>query len=161
MHDSPTRVSYGPRFATIEVMRKLLIVFALGCGGGAGNLSGTESAPRPSPAEGGFQAQPAPVVREWVALGVPAPVTPAQQTLELGGHPGAVSSLLVKGVSGEPEIQHIRIEYMDKSIRGVDVGKRFVPGDGQVIELKEHRPIQKIIVFLDPDSQGSVEILGG
>ena len=74
---------------------------------------------------------------------------------------GPLSSLLVKGVSGEPEVQHIRIEYMDKSIRGVEVGRRFVPGDGQVIELPEHRPIEKIIVFLDPDTRGSVEILGG
>ena len=154
-------VSYGPAFATIADMRKTLVVtlFAVGCGGGPDRH--VQSTPRPSHAEGGFQAQPAPVVTDWVSLGSPAPVTPSQQTLELHGEPGAFSQLMVKGVSGEPEVAHIRIEYMDKSIKGVQVQRRFVPGDGQVIELKEHRPISKIIVFLDPDSQGTVEILGG
>jgi len=138
----------------------MVSVLAIGCGGSSGNLSNANSTPRPSPAEGGFQAPPQQVVATWVSLGSPAPISAVQQTLELGGEPGPVSQLLVKGVSGEPEIDLIQIEYMDKSLKGVELKKRFVPGDGQVIELKEHRPIRKIIVFIDPDTQGTVEILG-
>ena len=151
-------VSYGPRFAAILRMRKLLTItlFALGCGGGPG----MQPAPRPSPAEGGFQSQPAPVVRGWVPLGVPTQVTRMQQTLELGGAPGPITTLLVKGVSGEPEIDRIQVEYMDHTRKGVVLQKRFVPGDGQVVELESHRPIEKIIIFMDPDSEGTIEILG-
>ena len=162
MHARTRMVSYGARFATTKGMRKLLILMlAVGCGGGTGGLSNANSTPRPSPTQGGFQAEATPVVASWVNLGSPAPTTQSQQTLQLDGQGGPVSQLLVKGVSGEPEIDLIQIEYMDKSLKGVELHKRFVPGDGQVIELKENRPIRKIIVFIDPDSQGTVEIFGG
>lgn len=63
-------------------------------------------------------------------------------------------------MSGEPEIAQVQIEYMDKSVKKVDLNKRFVPGDGQVVELRENRPIEKIIFFMDPDSKGTFEIFG-
>src|SRR5512139_3787273 len=135
-----------------------IALFALGCGGA--NTSTVAPTPRPSPAQGGFQAQPPPVT-SWVNLGVPVEVTPIERRIDLGGQPGSIGQLMIKGVSGEPEIAQVQVEYMDHSIKRVDINKRFQPGDGQVIELKEDRPIQNIVVFLDPDSQGTFEIFGG
>ena len=140
-------------------MRKLtsIVVFAAACGGS--NLQTTEPPPRPEPAQGGFQAQQ-PAVEGWVNLGAPVEVSPMQRTLQLSGQGGQLGQILIKGVAGEPEIAQIQIEYMDKSVKKVDLNKRFVPGDGQVVELRENRPIEKIIFFIDPDSQGTFEIFG-
>jgi len=134
-----------------------LVVFAAACGGS--NLQTTEPPPRPEPAQGGFQAQQ-PAVEGWVNFGAPVEVSPIQRTLVMSAQGGQVAQLLIKGVSGEPEIAQIQIEYLDKSIKKVDINKRFVPGDGQVVELRENRPIEKIIFFMDPDSKGTFEIFG-
>lgn len=118
-----------------------------------------EPPPRPDPAQGGFQAEP-PRVEGWVNLGVPVEETSIQRTLYVDGHGGQIAQLLIKGVSGEPEVAQVQVEYMDKTVKRVDLNKRFMPGDGQVIELKVDRPIQKVTLILDPDSQGVVEIFG-
>ena len=138
-------------------MRKLVsvVVFALGCGGS----QTMEPPPRPEPAQGGFQAEQ-PRVEGWVNLGVPVEETPIQRTVYIDGQGGQIAQLLIKGVSGEPEIAQVQIEYMDKTVKRVDLNKRFMPGDGQVIELKTDRPIQKVTLILDPDSKGIVEIFG-
>ena len=138
-------------------MRKLVsvVVLALGCGGS----QSMDPPPRPSPAEGGFQAQQ-PRVEGWVNLGVPVEETPIQRTLYIQGHGGQIAQLLIKGVSGEPEIAQIQVEYMDKTVKRVELNKRFMPGDGQVIELRNDRPIEKITIITDPDSRGVVEIFG-
>ncbi|MBA3820444.1 MAG: hypothetical protein H0X17_16250 [Deltaproteobacteria bacterium] len=130
---------------------------ALGCGGAP--ITHVEPTPRPSMASGGFQAEQ-PRVEGWVLLGAPVAVTPIQHTITVAGQGGNIAQLLVKGVSGESEIAQITIEYMDKQVKRVDLQRKFLPGDGQVIELKADRPIDKIIVFLDPDSKGTFEIFG-
>jgi hypothetical protein len=140
-------------------MRKLLTV-VLVCGCGGSNVNTIEPAPRPSPEQGGFQATQ-PVVDSWIRLGTPVEVSPIQQNVDVGGRGGAIAQLLIKGVSGEPEIATVQIEYLDKTMKKVDLHRRFVPGDGQVVELKIERPIDKIIVHLDPDSRGTFEIFGG
>jgi hypothetical protein len=139
-------------------MRKLIFVFALGCGGA--NTSTVQQTPRPLAAEGGIRAEPPAVQQTWVNLGVPVEVSPIQRQLEVAGQGGAIDTLLIKGVSGELEISQVEIEFMDKSTKKVDLNRRFIPGDGQVIELREQRPIGKIIVYIDPDSNGVFEILG-
>jgi len=135
-----------------------MLVLVAGCGGK--DLTTVKSAPRPSATNGGFQADQ-PVVTEWVNLGTPSEVTPLQRTLQLNGYGGAIGQLLIKGVAGEPEIDRVQVEYVDKNVKSVELNKRFVPGDGQVIQLKEARPIEKIIVYTDPDSAGTFEIFGG
>ena len=141
-----------------HIMKKLILLgLVLGCGGGPMNT--VEPAPRPDPARGGIQAEQ-PAVEHWVNLGVPTEVTPLQRTLQISGHGGKIAQLLIKGVSGEPEIQQIQIEFADKSMKRVDLKKRLLPGDGQVVELRDERPIEKIDVFMDPDSTGQIEIFG-
>ena len=137
-------------------MHKLLsvVLFAGACGGAS-----VTPAPRPQPAQGGFQAPPA-AVEGWRNLGTPVEVSTMQRTLQLSGQGGRIATLMIKGVSGEPEIEQVVIEYMDQNQKTVDVKRRFVPGDGQVLELKDDRPINKIIVIMDPDSQGTFEIFG-
>ncbi|MDQ3367118.1 MAG: hypothetical protein M3680_16975 [Myxococcota bacterium] len=130
---------------------------AVGCA--APSATPVESTPRPNAASGGFQAQQ-PRVEGWVSLGVPVAVTPIQHTITVGGQGGNIGQLLVKGVSGEAEISQITVEYMDKQVKRVNVQRKLLPGDGQVIELKADRPIDRIIVFLDPDSNGTFEIFG-
>src|SRR5688572_26969548 len=107
----------------------VLLSVVLGCGGG--NLTTVEQTPRPQASQGGFQATQPPV-EGWVALGVPAYVSPSQRTLQISGSGGAIGQLLIKGVSGEPEISLVTVEFMDKSQKSVELHRRFVPGDGQV-----------------------------
>ena len=134
-----------------------IVAFVLGCGGS--DLTSVKPAPRPTPAEGGFQARQ-PAVEGWVHLGAPVEVTPLQRNVQVSGQGGQIAQLLIKGVSGEPEISQIQVEYADKGIKRIDINRRFVPGDGQVIELQESRPIEKIMIFMDPDSGGTFEIFG-
>jgi hypothetical protein len=140
-------------------MRKFLslVVFVGACGGS--NLSSVTPSPRPEPAEGGFQAQQAPS-EGWRNLGAMVEVSPIQRTIVLSGQGGKIATLMIKGVSGESEVEQVLIEYMDQAQKTVDVNRRFVPGDGQVLELKDDRPINKISIFLDPDSKGTFEIFG-
>lgn len=137
-------------------MRKLLSVVLF-----VGACAGSEVTPvqRPQPAEGGFQA-PQPPAEGWRNLGALVEVSPIQRTVQISGQGGKIATLMIKGVSGEPEVEQVLIEYMDQQQMKVDVNRRFGPGDGQVVELKDNRPINKITVFLDPDSQGTFEILG-
>jgi hypothetical protein len=139
-------------------MRKLLsLVVVVGCGGS--NINSIEPTPRPSPAQGGFQATQPPV-EGWVRLATPVEISPMQHNVQVSGQGGAIAQLLIKGVSGEPEVASLEVVYLDKSEKKVEIHKRFVPGDGQVVELKDERPIDKIIVYIDPDSKGTVEIFG-
>jgi hypothetical protein len=140
-------------------MHKLLSValFVGACGGS--DLTSVTPSPRPQPAQGGFQAQQQPA-EGWRNLGQPVEVSQIQRTLQLSGQGGKIATLMIKGVSGEPEIEQVLIEYMDQAQKKVDVNRRFVPGDGQVLELQDDRPINKIIVIMDPDSQGTFEIFG-
>jgi hypothetical protein len=140
-------------------MRKpFLMTMLLGAACGS-SMQTVEPTPRPSPDTGGYQATQ-PKAEGWVPLGDPVQITPIQQTIYVSGHGGNIGQLLVQGVSGEAEIHQIQIEYMDKGVKNVEVQRRFQPGDGQVIELRDDRPINKIIVFTDPDSQGTFEIFG-
>ena len=141
------------------LMHKLMsVVLFVGACGGA-DLTTVTPAPRPQPAQGGFQAQQPPA-EGWRNLGQPVEVSPMQRTIALQGQGGKIATLMIKGVSGEPEVEQVLIEYMDSNQKKVEIGRRFAPGDGQVIELKEDRPIKQITVFLDPDSQGTFEIFG-
>jgi hypothetical protein len=140
-------------------MRKLLGILLIAGGCGGSDLTSVTPPSRPQPAQGGFQAPPQ-SVEGWRNLGVPAEVSPIQRTIVLSGQGGKIATLMIKGVSGEPEIEQVIIEYMDKNQKKVDVNRRFVPGDGQVLELKDDRPIDKITIFMDPDSQGTFEIFG-
>ncbi|HLL23240.1 MAG TPA: hypothetical protein VK427_13980 [Kofleriaceae bacterium] len=142
-------------------MRKLTsLVFVVGCAGSnVQTVEPAQQSPRPDPAQGGFQARE-PVVEGWVDLGTPVTISPVERRIELAGRAGKIAQLMFKGVSGEPEIAQVRIVYMDKTERTVELNKRFLPGDGQVVELKEDRPIQTISIFLDPDSQGTFTVFG-
>lgn len=138
-------------------MRNLLtlLMFAAACGGAG---APTET-PRPSSETGGYRAEQ-PAVDTWQRLGTPVEIAPAQAVVEVGGTGGKIGALLIKGVAGEAEIEQIHIEYMDEQSKRVDLSKRFLPGDAQVIELREDRAISKITVILDPDSTGTFEIFG-
>jgi hypothetical protein len=134
----------------------ILLGAAIGCAPASTSM---EPAPRPSPASGGFQAQQ-PRAEAWVPLGDPVEVTELQQTIYVSGHGGNIGQLLIQGMTGEPEIAQIQVEFMDDAMKRVDLQKRFRPGDGQVIELRDDRPIKRIIVFIDPSSSGTYKIFG-
>src|SRR5688572_9903444 len=103
-------------------MHKLLsvILFLAACGGS--ELTSVTPSPRPQPAQGGFQAQPAPA-EGWRNLGAPVEVSQIQRTLQLSGQGGKIATLMIKGVSGEPEIEQVLIEYMDQAQKKVDVNR--------------------------------------
>lgn len=140
-------------------MRKLLslVLFVSACAGS--EVTTVQQPNRPQPAEGGFQAPP-PAVEGWRNLGAMVEISPIQRTIALDGQGGKIATLMIKGLTGEPEVEQVLIEYMDQNQKKVEVNRRFAPGDGQVIELKEDRPIKQISIFIDPDSQGTFEILG-
>lgn len=142
-------------------MQKLLTsVFVLAaCGGANVNDTTVLQTPRPSPATGGYQAE-TPPVEGWVSFGAPVETSPLQRTIHVQGAGGNIGQLYIKGVTGEAEISQIQVEYMDKGVKRIDLNMRFQPGDGQVVELREQRPISRIIVFIDPDTQGTFEVLG-
>jgi hypothetical protein len=70
------------------------------------------------------------------------------------------AQLLVKAVDGAPEIEQIQIEYDTHETRLVPFARRLAAGEGQVIELREKRPIAKIVVYTDPDSSGRYIVFG-
>lgn len=126
-------------------------------------LAGCASTPapvqRPSAASGGYRA-PQPKADRWVSLGAAVPTSPTQHTIEVGGAGGKIGTLMLKGIAGEAEVEQITITYMDEMQQSVDVQKKLLPGDAQVIELREDRVISRIIVIMDPDSNGQIELLG-
>lgn len=140
-----------------KLVASLFVVAA--CAGANVNDTTVQSTPRPSPATGGHQAETPPVA-SWVSFGMPRETSPIQRTIDVGGAGGNIGQLYIKGVAGEAEIQQIQVEYMDQGVKRIDLDMRFQPGDGQVIELREQRPISRIIVFIDPDTQGTFEVLG-
>lgn len=142
-------------------MRNLLIpsLLALAAGCAANSRPASEPQNRPAPATGGYRA-PEPRAEAWIALGPTMETSPIQRTVEVGGHGGRISNLMIKGVHGEPEVTQVIIEYMDRAQKKVELQKTFLPGDAQVIELREDRPIGRIIVFVDPDTQGELQIFG-
>ena len=109
---------------------------------------------RVMPREDGSEA-----VRGWVVLGRAQTTNLSQTHVVTTGEPFA--QILVKAVDGEAEIEQIEITYRDHQSRVVRLGRRLVAGDGQVIELREKRPIEKIVVHTDPDSRGDYVLFGG
>ena len=142
-------------------MRNLLIpsFLALAASCAANTQTTSDPVNRPDPATGGYQA-PQPRAEAWVSLGPTMETSPIQRTVEVGGHGGRISNLMIKGTHGEAEVTQVIIQYMDKAQKKVELHKTFLPGDAQVIELREDRPIDKIIVFIDPDTDGHFQIFG-
>ena len=99
------------------------------------------------------------MVRDWVVIGNGVPAVNLQQQIMLT-QPTAFNQLLVKGVSGAPEIQQIEIQYDDKSVHTVTLDRKLPEGEGQVIELRDRRAITRLTVFTDPDGQGSYSVFG-
>ncbi|HEY5937373.1 MAG TPA: hypothetical protein VIU61_22150 [Kofleriaceae bacterium] len=133
-------------------MTKLpLALFLAACGGAAppNNHVGAYRDPAVS----------APAVRDWVVIGTGVPAVNLQQQIMLT-QPRAFGQLLVKGVSGAPEIQQIEIQYDDKSVHTVTLDRTLPEGEGQVIELRDRRAIMRLTVFTDPDGQGSYSVFG-
>jgi hypothetical protein len=113
-------------------------------------------------ATGGAYRDPeiaAPAVRDWVVLGSEIPAVNLQQQVIVTS-PAAFGQLLVKGVSGAPEIQQIEIQYDDKSVHTVTLDRTLPAGEGQVIELRDRRAITRLTVFTDPDGRGSYAVFG-
>ncbi|HEU0036502.1 MAG TPA: hypothetical protein VFQ53_38080 [Kofleriaceae bacterium] len=118
------------------------------------------SPPPPSNAGAFHEVQPRqPVVADWFVLGQAVQTGELTQTIYVDGR-DPVSQLLVKADSGEPEIEQIEITYSDNQSKRVTLDRKLVAGDGQVIELRERRAIQKIVVYADPDSRGQYTIFG-
>jgi hypothetical protein len=123
---------------------------------------------RPAGNPGAF-ADPAPArilppdrgeaVRGWVVLGRAPVIDLAQTHLVTTAEP--FSQILVKAIDGAPEIEQIVIEYRDRGSQAVRIERKLVAGQSQVIELREKRPIDRIIVRTDPDSHGDYVVFGG
>jgi hypothetical protein len=109
---------------------------------------------------GGFrdEAVTAPVQR-WVLLGE-RPVVNVSQTIDVATTE-PFTQLIVKGIDGAPDIEQIEIEYADQGSRVVRLQRKLPAGEGQVIELRERRPIARLVVTTDPDAPGRYVILGG
>jgi len=101
-----------------------------------------------------------PEVTDWVVLSPTVQTGSMQQLIEVGTTNRPFSQLLLKAVDGEPQIEMLQIQYADDELKQVDVHRKLVAGDGQVIELREKRAIKKITVITDPDSHGSYTIFG-
>ena len=130
----------------------LFLVIAAACGG----------APSPATNHVGAYRDPAaapPAVRDWVVLGDNVAAVSLQQQVVVRS-PQAFGQLLVKGVTGAPEIQQIEIEYDDKSVHTVTLDRTLPAGEGQVIELRDRRAITRLTVFTDPDGQGTYAVFG-
>jgi hypothetical protein len=136
-------------------MKYLLLTLLFAC-----NPNGpTAVQPRPVATNSGAFSDPAPAgINSWIELGGAQAVNTSQTHQVTTLEPFA--QLMVKAVDGELEIEQIQIEYANHENRIVQMKRKFVKGEGQVIELREKRPIAKIIVFTDPDSTGSYIVYG-
>jgi len=127
-------------------------------------LAGCATRPEPvnTPANTGAYREPSapPEVTDWVMLSPTVQTSSMQQLIEVGTTNRPFSQLLLKAVDGEPQIEMLQIQYADDELKQVDVHRKLVAGDGQVIELRENRAIKKITVITDPDSHGSYTIFG-
>lgn len=119
---------------------------------------GCATAPPPSPNTGSFH-EPTGNVAQWVELGPLVLVDEFSHTIDVRD-PNPFGELLVKGTAGEPKISQLQIEYGDHTVYNVDLNRRLVPGEGQVIELRQRRAITKITVFTAGNSNGSFTIFG-
>jgi len=138
-------------------MRALLAacVFVVAC---APNASPPPAAPQQANA-GAFGESPGAAVRSWVVLGEADAIDLSQTHVVTSREP--FDELLVKATDGAPEIEQIQIELEDHTSKLIRLDKKLPAGEGQVIELRDKRPISKIIVFTDPDSKGRYMVFGG
>lgn len=136
-------------------MRTLLFLFAVGCA-----TSPAQPYQHPTTASGGFSAPVSSEVREWVELGSPVASSPMQQTLVVPSTIGPLRQLMVKGLTGEARVSQILVRYTDQSERTFEMRKLLGPGDGQVIELREPQQVAQVVVFTEPESTGSIVVLG-
>jgi hypothetical protein len=136
-------------------MRTLSVLFVVGCA-----TSPAQPYHHPTAATGGFAAPASTEIREWVELGTPVATSPMQQTLVVSPTIGPLRQLMLKGVTGEARIAQILVTYTDQSERTFELRKLFGPGDGQVIELREPQQVAKVVVFTEPESTGSIVVLG-
>lgn len=137
-------------------IKTLGIAFACAAGFGCATAP-TESAPVRN--TGAF-VEPGPSrVANWVDLGPAVAQDEFIHTIAVSD-PNPFGELMVKGVAGEPKISTIRIEYPDHSVQQVTLDKRFVVGEGQVIELRQRRAIAKITVITAGNSNGAFTVFG-
>lgn len=94
----------------------------------------------------------------WVLL-AEVPVVEVTQTIPVTSTE-PFGQLIVKGIDGAPEIEQIEIEYADRGSRVVRLDRKLPAGEGQVIELRERRPIAKLVVTTDPDAPGRYVVFG-
>lgn len=124
----------------------------------------TPTAPPPAhqPPPGAYSQQTQPrrlTDADWVVLGQ-APVAGVSQTVEVSTTQ-PFSHLRVEAVEGAPEIEQLEIEYANNGgSRVVRLSKTLAEGEGQVIELRERKPIARIVVVTDPDAAGQFVIFG-
>jgi hypothetical protein len=107
---------------------------------------------------GAFRAPADRTVGEWIELGGGTVGGLSQSHVVATQRP--IETLLVQAVDGAPEIEVIQIHYRDGQTRRVRLQRTLPADDGQVIELRERRPISRIVVFTDPDSSGEYVLFG-
>lgn len=107
---------------------------------------------------GAFQEPEAAVIHKWVTIAEAPTIDLSQEHVILTRE--SFGQLLVKATDGAPEIEQIEIEYADHESRVVKLERKLVTGEGQVIELREKRPIAKLVVHTDPDSSGTYRVFG-
>jgi hypothetical protein len=127
----------------------------------AGGCATAPADPPVTPANpGAFSSQPpTTAVANWVELGPAVPRDEFSHTIDVSD-PNPFGELLVKATAGEPKISQLQIEYGDRTVYKVDLNRRMVAGDGQVIELRQRRAITKITVYTDGNSKGSFQVFG-
>src|SRR5512138_3147317 len=124
-------------------------------------FAGCAAAPPPPPStpnNGSFHEAPG-AVAQWVDLGPVVPVDELTHRIDVSD-PNAFGELLVKGTAGEAKISQVQIEYPDHTVYNVDLQRRLEPGEGQVIELRQRRPITKITIYTSGNSNGTFTIFG-
>jgi hypothetical protein len=133
----------------------LTLFFVVAC---APNGTRAIAAPRSAPDSGAFQDPSPAVIDKWVTIAEAPTIDLSQEHVILSRE--SFGQLLVKAIDGAPEIEQIEIEYADHESRVVKLERKLVTGEGQVIELREKRPIAKLVVFTDPDSSGTYVVFG-
>jgi hypothetical protein len=67
----------------------------------------------------------------------------------------------IEAVRGQPLVQKIVVEFMDRTSQAVDINERLARGQGEMIDLNGgERRINRIIVYTDPRFRGAYSIYG-
>ena len=96
----------------------------------------------------------------WVPLADSYSASSERQFINVMGRGGRFNRLMVQGVRGTPVINRIYVEYEGRGSQTIELNRRLRRGGDEIVELRGHRPIRRIVVYTDPSYRGVYSLYG-